>query len=1206
MKRIEEGISSIFLIFMLLVCGVLSPHSVSAQNKNVTLDMQNANLEQVIWEIQKQTAYVFMYGAKEVKAVTGLKLEVKNKPALEVLDLCLKNTSLTYTVQGSNVVIKTKEEQRAEPSGKVTLEGVVRDESGATLPGVTVMLKGTTTGTATDMEGRFVFETDRRPGMVLQFSFVGMEPREIAYNNQPSFDVTLKEVTESIGEVVVTGYQRIDRRLFTGSADVIKADDITSGGASDVSRALQGKSAGIQVQNVSGTFGAAPKMRVRGASSIYGDQKPLWVVDGIVLEDVVDVSADDLSSGDAATLISSAVAGLNPDDIESFQVLKDASATAMYGARAMNGVVVITTKRGTKGAVRVSYSGELTMRMKPSYRNYNIMNSQQQMMVYQDLEAKGWLDYASVLDGQQGGVYRKMYMALDEYDPVTGKFLLENTKAERDKFLQKYEMANTDWFDVLFKNSIQQNHSISLSGGSEKSNFFASISYFNDPGWSVGDNVTRYTANMNASFDINEYIRFNFLTSNSFRKQQAPGTVGRNTDAATGEVSRQFDLNPFSYALNTSRAMRPYDDNGNPEYYVMNYAPFSIINELKNNYINIDMLDSKFQGELEIKPMTGMDVKLLGAVRFVKSSREHKITENSNMAEAYRADDNQTIRDNNDFLYTDPEQLGLPPYSVLPQGGFYRRTDNRLLNYYVRAMSNYTRAVAERHMFNVSAGMEVRSTSRRETYGDGYGIQYDRGNEDFTDYHILKQLLERGGQYYGLSNNYDRFVAFFLTGGFSWDSKYTLNLTGRYDGSNRMGSSSSSRWLPTWNVSGAWHAHSEPFLQENPVISQMTLRATYGLTASMGPVSNAKAIFFNDIAYRPTQGEKENQITISQMENAGLTWEKQYEFNMGMDLGLWENRISLSADVYTRKMFDLIGILATSGIGGEPRKLANYAKMKSHGVEFTLNTKNIDREKYSWNTNLTFSYNTNEITSLTSASSVMQYLAFDGAPKAGNPVRGIYTIPFRGLNAEGLPTFLNHAGEVTVTGVNFQESQHTDFMQYMGSADPKFTGGFDNTFKYGPFRLSVFFSYQFGSKIWLDPAFSYRYYDNAATVKEMADRWMVPGDEYRTDIPVIASKWQHHEDAALRSAYNAYNYSSLRVAKGDFIRLKEIALNYDLPGEWLKTTGLSTVALRFSASNLALLYSDKKLKGQDPEFFRSGGVAMPVPTQFTLSMKVGF
>lgn len=1190
-------------IFLLLWTSLSVSAKVFSQNKPISLEMENSSMVEIIKAIRSASGYRFLYNVDELNKFEKRDFRVDNARLEQVMDILLHGTNLTYEVENNVIMIRPGNMPQAPE--KVTLKGTVKDKKGEPLPGVAVMIKGTTVGTATDIDGNFRFDSPKQKEMVLVFTFVGMQKKEIAYTGQQSINVVMEDMATEIEEVVVTGYQKIDRRLFTGAADIVKAEDLKSGGANDVARMLQGKSSGVQVQNVSGTFGAAPKMRVRGASSIYGDQKPLWVVDNIVLEDVVDVSADDLSSGDAATLISSAVAGLNTDDIESFQILKDASATALYGARAMNGVVVITTKRGKKGSIKVNYSGEFTMRMKPNYRDYNIMNSQEQMMAYQDMEAKGWLNYADVSRADRGGVYRKMYDALDEYDPETG-FGLPNTPEAKAKYLQRFEKANTDWFDELFRVSLQHSHSVSFTAGAEKARYFASLSYFTDPGWTIADKVERYTANMNASFDIGPYFTLSLLTSNSFRKQKAPGTITRETDAVTGSVSRDFDLNPFSYALNTNRAMRAYDENGDPEYYVMNYAPFNIFNELKNNYIDIDMLDSKFQAELEIKPLAGLDIKLLGAVRYVKSSREHKINELSNQAEAYRAAYDATVRKSNKYLYDDPDTPGLPKVSVLPQGGFYNRTDNRLLNYYFRTTANFGKSIDDIHVFNVLGGMEVRSTDRRETYSRGFGIQYERGNVPYIDYRIIKQLLERADQYFGMENAYDRFVAFFLTGSYSYDERYTLNLTGRYDGSNRLGQARSSRWLPTWNISGAWHIHNEKFLSQSELISMLSLRATYGLTASMGPATNAKAVFRNELTFRPTQAERENQILIESLENSELTWEKQHEFNIGMDLGLFYNRISLSTDVYFRKSFDLIGQLRTMGIGGEPIKLANYADMESNGVEFTLNTKNIQGKKFSWNTNLTFSFNRNEITNLKSEARVIDLVSNTGYPKQGKAVRGVYAIPFRGLNRQGLPTYLNQENTVTVSDINFQERISTDFLEYAGSIDPKYTGGMDNTFKYGPLKLSVFLTYQFGSKIWLYPYFNYRYYDNEALPKEFADRWMVPGDEKITNIPAFISARQYKDDPDLQSAYNAYNYSTERLAKGDFIRLKEISLSYDIPSKFLKYLKIDNLSLRFSASNLCMLYSDKKLKGEDPEFARSGGVSLPVPKQFTLSLKLGF
>jgi len=1101
----------------------------------------------------------------------------------------------------ASVMAENGDRYTADPVSR-TLKGLVVDEKGNPLPGVTVRIKGTQMGTATNADGRFSLPLPEGK-YTLVFSFVGYRNRELDSHADLS-RVVMHEDAQSLDEVVVTGYQKIDRKLFTGAASVVRSEDLESDGANDVARMLQGKAAGVQIQNVSGTFGAAPKLRIRGSSSIFGEQKPLWVVDGIVLEDVVEVSADELSSGDATTLISSAVAGLNGDDIESFQILKDASATALYGARAMNGVIVITTKKGKQGKMMLNYSGEFAVRQVPSYREYNVMNSQQQMAIYLDLEEKGWLSYARLKNGSNGGVYRKMYDALNNYYDDEG-FELQNTKAARYKYLQKYETINTNWFKTLFRPSIQQNHSVSISVGTDRSRFYASMSFFRDPGWSRTDDVKRFTANVNAAIDINKYLTLNLLTNASMRQQVAPGTLSRAVDAEKGTISRGFDINPFSYALNSSRVLRPYDDQGNLEYYVMNYAPFSILNELRNNQIDVEMLDTRFQAELEIKPVKGFDVKVLGSVRYVKSSQEHQVSEASNMSESYRSDYNAMVRENNSNLYRDPDNITGVPVTVLPKGGFYNRTDNKLLNYYFRGLANYNNVLGDVHNLNVLAGIEVKSTDRSASENYGYGMQYDRGNIPFSNYLIIKKQIERGQSYFSLNDNLDRFAAFFATMGYSYDERYTLNFTGRYDGSNKLGKSMTSRWLPTWNISGAWHVYKEWFLAENPVISLLNFRATYGLTANMGPATNAAVVFRNDILYRPTE-YRENGIYIDELENSDITWEKQYELNVGVDLGLFDNRISLTVDGYKRNGFDLIGRMRSAGLGGKAFKYANYADMKSHGVEFTLNTKNIQSSKFKWETNMTFSWNENKITNLFTNPRVIDLLPVEGYPREGYPVRGLYSVPFAGLNSEGMPVSINQDGEETVGNVNFAEVEKTDFLKYEGPVDPKFIGGLDNTFRFNNFKVGVFFTYQFGSKLRLYPSFNSSYSDLIGMGREFADRWMLRGDENITNVPAIATLRDAQNYPYLERAFNAYNYSDVRVAKGDFIRLKDIYVTYTVPSRWLKNIGLSSASLRVAVSNVALLLSDKKLKGQDPEFVRSGGVALPVPRQFTCTLKVGF
>lgn len=336
------------------------------------------------------------------------------------------------------------------------ISGVVLSaENGEPVVGASILVEGTTVGTITDIDGKFSLKVNK--GGKLQISYIGMKTKSLAAKN--NMVVKLESDSELLEEVVVTGMQRMDKRLFTGASAKISADDAKLDGIPDVSRALEGRAAGVSVQNVSGTFGTAPKIRVRGATSIYGSSKPLWVVDGVIMEDVTEVGADELSSGDAVTLISSAIAGLNADDIESFQILKDGSATSIYGARAMAGVIVVTTKKGKAGSNKISYTGEFTMRMKPSYRNFNIMDSQEQMAVYRDMEAAGYLNFTDSYRASMSGVYGKMYHLINQYNATSGVFGLENTPEARNAYLRTAEYNNTDWFDLLFDGSnVSQNH----------------------------------------------------------------------------------------------------------------------------------------------------------------------------------------------------------------------------------------------------------------------------------------------------------------------------------------------------------------------------------------------------------------------------------------------------------------------------------------------------------------------------------------------------------------------------------------------------------------------------------------------------------------------------------------------------------------------------------------------------------------------------
>ena len=536
---------------------------------------------------------------------------------------------------------------------KVT--GTVFEDNGEPCIGATVLIQGTKQGTKTDMNGRFTVNVPS--GKKLVISYIGMVTQTVTAKD--GMKVTLKSDAHTVQEVVVTGIQKMDKRLFTGATTKIDAEQTKLDGVADVTRSLEGRAAGVSVQNVSSTFGTAPKIRVRGATSIYGSSSPLWVVDGVIMEDAVNVDADDLSSGDATTLISNAIAGLNADDIESFQVLKDGSATSIYGARAMSGVVVITTKKGRQGHSSINYTGEFTHRLKPSYRDYNISNSQEQMGIYKEMAAKGWLEFSQVANASSAGLYGKMYGLMNLYNEATGDFYLPHTEAAMNNYLREAEFRNTDWFDLLFNSNIMQTHSVSVSSGTDRASLYASLSAMIDPGWTKDSKVERYTANINASYKLSKNLTATLRTNTSYRDQKAPGTLNQSTDVVSGAVSRDFDINPFSYALNTSRTLDP------DQIYTRNYAPFSIFQELDNNYIDIDVMDTKFQGELEWKPIQGLSLNALGSYRINRSDREHIILDGSNQAEAYRAGvNNPNIMYSNPYLYSDPDKPNSWPVSI--------------------------------------------------------------------------------------------------------------------------------------------------------------------------------------------------------------------------------------------------------------------------------------------------------------------------------------------------------------------------------------------------------------------------------------------------------------------------------------------------------------------------------------------------------------
>ncbi len=1089
------------------------------------------------------------------------------------------------------------------------ITGTVTGDDGLPVIGATVVVKALPNLAAiTGPNGEFDLSVpqDLIGKGVLEVSFIGYKTTEITINT--SMQIVLATDSQMVEEIVVTGMTKTDKRLFTGASDQLNSEVII-GGVADISRSLEGRSAGVSVQNVSATFGTAPKIRVRGATSILGNSKPLWVVDGVIIEDVTEVSADDLSSGDAVTMISSAIAGLNSDDIESINILKDGSATSIYGAKAMAGVIVVTTKKGRPGSAKLTYMGEFTTRLKPSYNQYNILNSQDQMAVLKELESKGFFNLSSTLRAKEYGIYGKMYSLINTYNESNGMFGLPHTEEAMNAYLRKAEYRNTDWFDELFDTSVMMNHSVSLSTGSDKAQSYMSLSSLTDPGWYERSKVQRYTFNANTTFHLLKNLKLNILGNGSYRKQEAPGTLTQDVNAVYGEVSRDFDINPFSFAMNTSRVLDPR------ESYIRNYTPFNIFEELDNNYIEMDATDIRVQGELTWTIVPGLEVSSLASFRYNQSSMQHHIKDDSNQARAYREMSDSSIQSSNPYLYQDPDQLNSLKFSILPYGGILEKREFRSPSYTIRNAVTWNHTFDDTHIVHLYGGMEITSVERSNDWFRGYGMQYTQGEIPFSSYFAFKRDAEVNQNYFSLTNTRRRSAAFFAMANYSYKGRYSVNGTFRYEGTNRLGKSRSARWLPTWNVGAAWNVHEEKFFRHiDEIMSHLTFKASYSLTADAGPdwISNAQAIILSQTqGYRPTANDKESALNVSTLGNSELTYEKKHELNLGMSAGFLNNAINLEFDIYWRNNFDLLGRVYTQGAGGMITKNANVADMKSRGVEFTLSTRNFNRKDFKWTTDLTFSWAEQEITNLESNTTVMDLVGATGYNLEGYAPGSIFSIPFTGLDNEGFPTF--KMGDNVITKQNyssfsFQSADENTLrkLKYEGPTAPIFTGGLGNTFTYKGFRLNVFMTYGFGNVVRLTPIFKSSYSDFYAMSTEYLNRWMVPGDEEKTNIPTFVSKRQLTEYSSMRGGYNMYNYSSTRIAKGDFIRMKEISLTYDFPKKWISKLRMDNLSLKAQITNPFLIYAHKSLGSQDPEYVQSGGVSSPLARQITFTLKFGF
>ena len=915
---------------------------------------------------------------------------------------------------------------------------------------------------------------------------------------------------------------------------------------------------------------------MRQATSVKSVYYPLWVIDGVIYKEDKVFNVADLASPEAKRLIAAALPGLSESDIQSFQVINDASATALYGQRALGGVISVRTSKAGQGTNSFTYQAELTYRAIPSYREFNILNSQDQMAVFNEMANGKSLDNEAVFIASRYGVYGYLYNQIYNYNDVTGEYGILNTDAGRAAYLRAAELRNTNWFKELYQHVIRHQHTLTFSTGTQKANYYASLNANLDPGWKRFENSQTYSFNFNADFRPFKGWRFGIRSTASYQKKHRGG-----------------DWRPHKYAPEASRTLDPNT------FYVYEYTPFNIKHELQHNTRDEKTANLSLQATIDWQPITQLRLSALGALRYRDQYGVTDRDEQANASQVYRNISKSVIRSYSDYLYKPLDDPTALPQIVMPYGGI-RNSQNIIDERYdgqLKAHYNDTFGSNGEHSLSAVAGLEVFEERHLNEWFNAYGVNYNLGYLTTYSPLLFTNLRNKGKQYYEIRPTLDRGVSLVGNVDYTLLGRYRVNASYRREGTNQFGRARTIRYIPTWNVGGNWSIDQEAFFPKLKPLSSLSMSLSYGMSGTIPYVHNALPRLKTLLPFFGDANLIEPGVYIDEPANYDLTYEKMYELNWGLNFGLFDERISAGITLFNRQGRDLIDQVFPQGTGGFVDFLyGNVAQMSAKGIELSLTTQNIRTRDFSWSTSITYSRNTNKVTRLNTSPSVKNLTDEKGAARQGYPLNSLFSIPFYKLDENGHPRFFLPDGadvlpdgrHITSPKMGGQVSwtaskpEEIDYLVYSGTRTPTDQGGINNSFSFKNFRLGVYVYYSFGGVKRLPEQFATKYNDYQVMGKEFNRRWLRAGDEERTNVPVIATDAHRQANPYLSNAYTNYNKSDVRIAKTDYIQLRDISLSYTVPKSFVDRLRLSSLALKLQASNVALLYADKKLNGALP------------------------
>lgn len=1021
-----------------------------------------------------------------------------------------------------------------------SITGTVTDESGP-VPGVTVVLKGTNNGVVTDFDGNYTINNVPSDG-VLIFSFVGYLTKEVPVNNQTEINTTLEEDVSSLEEVVVVGYGTMKRTDVTGAVSSISEDAIEESVPTTIDQVLQGRAAGVQIQQNSGAPGASSSIRIRGISSITGSNEPIFVIDGVII---------DSNTGQAGQ---NAFAAINPSDIASIDILKDASATAIYGSRAANGVILITTKRGRDGEAIITLD---------SYVGYQ--------------ELPNTLD---LLNLREYAIHKNTRADLDivEQDPA---FIRPELLGE-----------GTDWQDEMFTRAMMQSHNLSVSGGNEKTTYAMSMGYLDQEGIALGSDFDRLNLRGVVESQLKDYIKtgINFNFSN----------IKQNTTFSDQDLILTALRQTPNVAVRNAEGT--FDGPVNEEFPQNNPVGLASIRENRSESANIranTFAQIDFTEGLNLRTEYSIDYGIYNAYTFNPSYQFGEITVDTREG---------------------------------------TRTKNYNKYYNIRNVLTYDRTFGI-HSVNAILGQEYQESNYEGL--SGYRMGYLTNGA--TDLNAGDPSTARNSN----SSFKSALSSYFARGFYSFDDRYLLTATIRYDGSSKFAEENRWGWFPSAAL--AWRISNEDFLKDSDVINNLKLRLGYGAVGNQSVPNFAFTSIYGASATPFGAG-----LLASNTANPDLQWETTYSSNIGLDLNMFNNRIEFIADVYYKKTEDLL-LLApypdysgTSGVGATTAPYVNVGSLENKGIELTLNTYNVDNDDFTWKSNMVFTLNRNKVLALATETGILNRTLQQGSDitivtrtAVGKPIGQFYGYKvigrfeeatdfyYRNEDGDIVPTALPENMDIGENGAWIGDYMFEDInndgvineedRDYIGNPLPDFSFGIGNTFSYKGFDLNVQLSGQYGNEV---VNYQRRFLENPrgntnllSTALGYAELGLIDPDgpnDYRNIEIVDGDPYMPRIAASSEASTSNFRYSDRFLEDGSYLRIQNISLGYNFPRDWIEGFGLRNVKLY---TNLQNVYTFTKYSGFDPEIGSINQDALltgidngryPSPRIYTVGLNVNF